>query len=270
MTRARVLTIAGSDPSGGAGIAADLGVFAAFGCHGLAVVAGMTVQDSRGVRAVRPVPDGFVAEQLAAVLADAAPGAAKTGMLATADAVRAVAAAFRGRTEVPLVVDPVAASSGGVWLADPGAERAARDELLPVAAVITPNAPEAEALTGIGAASVDGAVAAARRLVRLGARAALVKGGHADGDDVVDVLVTADAADPVLFARRRIRGARRVRGTGCTLSAAIAAALARGLPLRRAVEVAGDFVHEAIASAYETGPGDLVADRQVRVPGMPS
>jgi hydroxymethylpyrimidine/phosphomethylpyrimidine kinase len=270
MTRARVLTIAGSDPSAGAGLQSDLAVFGAFGCHGLAVVAGLTAQDSRGVRSVRPVPDGFVADQLAALFSDGPPAAAKTGMLATAEAVRAVADVFRDHRGTPLVVDPVAASSGGVRLADADAERAIRDQLVPISALVAPNAIEAEALTGVRVADLDGAVAAARGLVAQGARAALVKGGHVGGGECVDVLVMAGAADPILFARSRIAVPRRVRGTGCALSAAIAAGLARGLPMPRAVEVAGDWVHAAIAGAYETGSGALVLDRSVRVPGMPS
>jgi len=270
MTRTRVLTVAGSDPSAGAGLQADLGVFSAFGCHGLAVVAGLTAQDSRGVRSVLPTPDGFVGDQLATLFRDGAPAAAKTGMLATADAVRAVAAAFHARPDVPLVVDPVAASSGGVRLADAAAEQAIRNHLTAIAALIAPNAAEAEALTGIRVADLDGAVAAARRLVQDGAGAALVKGGHWGGDDVIDVLVMDGVADPVLFARPRIRRERLVRGTGCALSAAIAAGLARGLPTHLAVEIAGDWVHAAIARAYETGPGALVLDRSVRVPGMPT
>jgi hydroxymethylpyrimidine/phosphomethylpyrimidine kinase len=270
MTRARVLTIAGSDPSAGAGVQSDLSVFGAFGCHGLAVIAGLTAQDSRGVRVVRPVPDGFVADQLAALFSDGPPAAAKTGMLASADAVRAVTGAFRDRPGTPLVVDPVAASSGGVPLADADAARAIRDHLMPIATLIAPNAMEAAALTGHRVDGLDGAVAAARRLVQQGARAALVKGGHLGGDESVDVLVVAGRPDPVLYARPRLATPRRVRGTGCALSAAIAAGLARGLPLPRAVEIAGDWVHAAIAAAYETGPGALVLDRWVRVTGMPA
>jgi hydroxymethylpyrimidine/phosphomethylpyrimidine kinase len=270
MTRAVALTIAGSDPSGGAGLQADLAAFAAFGCHGAAVVAGLTVQGSEGVRAVRPVEDGFVAAQLDALFVDHPPAAAKTGMLASADAVRGVADAFRRRADVPLIVDPVVRSSSGAALADAAAAAALRDELLPLAALVTPNADEAAELTDIEVAGLDGAVAAARRLVAAGAKAALVKGGHWGGDDATDVLVAADARDPVIFTRPRIRRDRRVRGTGCALSAAIAAGLARGLPLARAVQVAGDWVHAGIARAFETGPGALVLDRSARVPGMPS
>jgi hydroxymethylpyrimidine kinase/phosphomethylpyrimidine kinase len=266
--RPLVLTIAGFDPSCGAGIAADLEVFAAFGCRGAAAVAGLTAQSSHGVTAVAPLPDQFVGAQLDAVMRDGLPSAVKTGMLATADSVHAVAAAMRRMPAVPLVIDPVLASSGGARLGDRAAAEALSETLLPMAALVTPNAAEACALTAIEVVCAESAAAAGRVLVQRGAHAALVKGGHVLGRVVTDVLVQRGGAIR-RFERTRIDTGRARRGTGCALSAAIAACLARGLELTEAVRVAGDFVHAAIAAAYETGGGALTLDRSVRVPGMP-
>jgi hydroxymethylpyrimidine/phosphomethylpyrimidine kinase len=263
-----VLTIAGSDPSGGAGLQADLAVFAALRCHGMAVIGALTVQNSRGVTATHEVPAQFVARQIESLLSDRPPTAAKTGMLPSEEIVRAVASAFVERPEIPLVVDPVAVSGGGVRLIDAGAERAITSLLAPIAAVVTPNASEASSMTGMEVVDVDGAAAAARRLVEMGARAALVKGGHVDGDRVVDVLVEAGRA-PVFVSRPRIVTARRVHGTGCALSAAIAALLARGAPLERAVRSAGDYVHAAIAAAHADGAGAATLDFVAGAAGIP-
>jgi hydroxymethylpyrimidine/phosphomethylpyrimidine kinase len=261
VTRTRVLTIAGSDPSGGAGQEADLATIAAFGCHGMSVVTGLTVQDSRRAHGVWPVDAAVVRRQIDALFEDCAPAAAKTGALATVDLVRAVIDAWTRRPGVPLVVDPVVASSSGLRLIDAAAEREILTRLVPLAVLVTPNAVEAAAMTGVRIVGIDGAVTAARRLVERGARAALVKGGHLDGRVVTDVLVEAGTSEPVFFERPRIVSPRRVRGTGCALSAAVAAGLARGLELRDAVRVAGDWVHAAIAGAYATGSGALSLDR---------
>jgi hydroxymethylpyrimidine/phosphomethylpyrimidine kinase len=259
--RATVLTIAGSDPSGGAGLLADAATICAFGCHAQGVVTALTVQDSRGVHAVLPVDAAHVGAQLRALLADGPPAAAKTGMLPTAAVVEAVAAAWRAQAAVPLVVDPVIAASSGPRLADAGAVAALLGALLPLAALVTPNAPEARELTGLTVRDTEGAVAAARALVARGARAVLVKGGHLEGDEVTDVLVVAGRPDAVAFTRRRVAHVRRVRGTGCALSAAIAARLALGDALDAAVAAAGDWVHAAIAGATVSGAGGLVLAR---------
>lgn len=253
--------MAGSDPSGGAGLQADVATFGAFGCHGQGVVTALTVQDSRGVHAAAPVDAVHVAAQLEALLADAPPAAAKTGMLPTAAVVEAVASAWLTQAGVPLVVDPVLAASSGARLADADAEAALLEMLVPLAALVTPNAPEAAELTGIDVRDVEGAAAAARALLARGARAVLVKGGHIPGDEVTDVLVTAGRPDAIAFTRLRITHPRRVRGTGCALSAAIAARLARGDALVDAVRAAGDWVHAAIAGASESGPGGLLLAR---------
>jgi len=247
---------------------ADLAVFAALSCHGMAVVGALTVQNSLGVTATHRLPADFVSRQIEALLSDCPPSAAKTGMLPCEAVVRAVASAFVARPEIPLVVDPVTVSGGGVRLIDADAERAIASLLAPIAALVTPNAHEASSMTGVKVVDVDGAAEAARRLVEMGARAALVKGGHVDGDRVVDVLVEAGRA-PVFVSRPRIATVRRVHGTGCALSAAIAALLARGLSLERAVRAAGDYVHAAIAAARVDGAGAATLDFAAGAAGLP-
>jgi hydroxymethylpyrimidine/phosphomethylpyrimidine kinase len=230
------LTIAGSDPSGGAGIQADLKTFHRFGVYGEAVITLVTVQNSTRVSRVEMLPEDLVLAQLAAVLEDIPPAAAKTGALGTPEMVRAVAgaaASFR----FPLVVDPVMVSKHGAPLGG-----GAWEELLPYAALVTPNLPEAEILTG----KVE-MREAARRLVGMGARAALIKGGHSEGD-AVDVLY--DGRDFVDFPAPRI-DTRHTHGTGCTYSAAIAAGLAAGLGLHDAVARAKRY----ITAAIRTNPG---------------
>jgi hydroxymethylpyrimidine/phosphomethylpyrimidine kinase len=230
------LSIAGSDPSGGAGIQADLKTFHQFGVYGEAVVTLVTVQNTTRVSRVEMLSEDLVLEQLAAVLEDIPPAAAKTGALGTPAMVRAVAraaAAFR----FPLVVDPVMVSKHGAPLGG-----GAWEELLPHAALVTPNLPEAEALTG-----TTDLRRAAERLLSLGARAALIKGGHSAGD-ALDLFY--DGREFVEFPAPRI-DTRHTHGTGCTYSAAIAAGLALGLPLRDSVARAKRFIHSAI----ETNPG---------------
>jgi hydroxymethylpyrimidine/phosphomethylpyrimidine kinase len=230
------LSIAGSDPSGGAGIQADLKTFHQFGVYGEAVVTLVTVQNTTRVSRVEMLSEDLVLEQLAAVLEDIPPAAAKTGALGTPAMVRAVAraaAAFR----FPLVVDPVMVSKHGAPLGG-----GAWEELLPHAALVTPNLPEAEALTG-----TTDLRRAAERLLSLGARAALIKGGHSAGD-ALDLFY--DGREFVEFPAPRI-DTRHTHGTGCTFSAAIAAGLALGLPLRDSVARAKRFIHSAI----ETNPG---------------
>jgi hydroxymethylpyrimidine/phosphomethylpyrimidine kinase len=230
------LTIAGSDPSGGAGIQADLKTFHQFGVYGEAVLTLITVQNTTTVSRVEVLPEDLVLDQIAAVIADIPPQAAKTGALGTPAMVRAVAraaAAFR----FPLVVDPVMVSKHGAPLGG-----GAWEDLLPHAALVTPNLPEAEALTG-----TTDLRAAAVRLVEMGARAALIKGGHAEGD-ALDLLY--DGNQFTEFPAPRI-DTRHTHGTGCTYSAAITAGLASGLPLQDAVARAKRF----ITAAIRTNPG---------------
>jgi hydroxymethylpyrimidine/phosphomethylpyrimidine kinase len=240
------LTIAGSDPSGGAGIQADLKTFHQFRVYGEAVVTLVTVQNSMRVSRVEVLPGSLVAEQIAAVLEDIPPGAAKTGALGSAEVIRAVANAA-ARFPFPLVVDPVMISKHGMPLLPEGAIAALRDELLPRAALLTPNVPEAEALAECPIRSIEDMRDAAQRIYGMGAGAVLIKGGHLEGD-AIDVLFDGGAFTE--FPAPRLE-TRHTHGTGCTYSAAIAAGLALGLTLRDAVARAKRFVHEAI----RTNPG---------------
>ena len=240
------LTIAGSDPSGGAGIQADLKTFHQFGVYGEAVITLLTVQNTMRVDRVECLPAELVLAQLDAVLEDIPPQAAKTGALGNAGIVRAVARAAAS-FPFPLVVDPVMVSKHGAPLVSEDAREAIRAELLPRAALLTPNFAEAEALSGVPVRDLQGMKRAAGRLLEMGARAVLVKGGHATGG-ATDLLVTA--GDCLELPAVRI-DTRHTHGTGCTYSAAIAAGLARGTPLNEAVARAKNFISKAI----ETNPG---------------
>jgi hydroxymethylpyrimidine/phosphomethylpyrimidine kinase len=244
------LTIAGSDPSGGAGIQADLKTFHQFGVYGEAVIALVTVQNSVRFSRVEVLDPGLVLEQLAAVLEDIPPGAAKTGALGSAGMVEAVAGAAAG-FGFPLVVDPVTAGKHGGPLLAGDATRVVRERLLPLAALVTPNVPEAEALAGIPIRSLDDMRRAAARLHEMGARAVLIKGGHLEGN-ATDLL--SDRAGFREFPAPRLE-TRHTHGTGCTYSAAITACLARGLGLDDAVSSAKRFIHEAIRTSPQLGHG---------------
>ncbi len=241
------LTIAGSDSGGGAGIQADLKTFHAFGVYGTSVVTAVTAQNTRGVSAIHPIPLADVTAQLDAVAEDLRPAALKSGMLATAELVAAVAAGIRSHGLRRFVLDPVMVATSGDRLLEADAERTLREELLPLASLVTPNLAETAILTGRPVESVGDMGRAARELVRLGAAAALVKGGHLR-DDAVDLLW--DGTDEHVWRRPRI-DTRHTHGTGCTLSAAITAGLARGDALARAVDRATRYV----ARAIETAPG---------------
>jgi hydroxymethylpyrimidine/phosphomethylpyrimidine kinase len=244
------LTIAGSDPSGGAGIQADLKTFHQLGVYGEAVITLITVQNTVALEHVEFLPAVLVLHQLRAVLDDIPPHAAKTGALGNRSIIEAVArtaADFR----FPLVVDPVMVSQHGRVLADDDAVNAIREHLVPQASLLTPNLAEAEALTGLEVRDLEGMRRAARRLHDMGAKAVLVKGGHLEGD-AVDLLFAAGVARE--FRAERIR-TRHTHGTGCTYSAAITAELAQGAPLEDAVERAKAFVTEAIRTAPGLGRG---------------
>ncbi|MCC5994762.1 MAG: bifunctional hydroxymethylpyrimidine kinase/phosphomethylpyrimidine kinase [Oceanicaulis sp.] len=252
--RGRVLAIAGSDSSGGAGIQADIKTVTALGGYAATAITALTVQSTTGVTAVHPVPIEIITGQISAVLEDIGADAIKTGMLASADVIEAVAKALdAGKAQgIPLVADPVMAAASGARLVDDTALAAIKAVLVPRAALITPNIPEAEALTGLSITDLDDQRAAAEALLGLGARAVLVKGGHMEGGDVIDLLLTRNGMR--LFTRPRLR-TRHTHGTGCTLASAIAALMAQGLALDRAVEQAGDYLHEAIAQAPGFGQG---------------
>jgi len=244
------LTIAGSDPSGGAGIQADLKTFHQFGVYGEAVITLLTVQNTVALERVENLPAVLVLHQLRAVLDDIPPTAAKTGALGNRSIVQAVAQAaadFR----FPLVVDPVLVSQHGRLLVSDDAHQAMRNELIPQASLLTPNLAEASTLTGIEVNDLDSMYQAARELHRMGAKAVLVKGGHLEGD-AVDLLYMSGITRQ--FRATRIE-TRHLHGTGCTFSAAITAELARGALLEQAVERAKAFVTEAIRTAPGLGKG---------------
>jgi hydroxymethylpyrimidine/phosphomethylpyrimidine kinase len=244
------LTIAGSDPSGGAGLQADLKTFHQFGVYGEAVVTLLTVQNTVRVSRVEVMSAELVLEQLQAVLEDIPPAAAKTGALGSVEIVRAVARAAASFA-FPLVVDPVMISKHGSPLVAPEAVRAIREELVPAASLVTPNIPEAEALAGIPVRTDEDVRRAACAIHALGARAVLIKGGHRQGD-ATDLLF--DGSHWREFAGARVE-TRHTHGTGCTYSAAITAGLAGGLPLLEAVWRAKRFIQDAIRTNPGLGQG---------------
>jgi hydroxymethylpyrimidine/phosphomethylpyrimidine kinase len=244
------LTIAGSDPSGGAGIQADLKTFHEFGVYGEAVISLLTVQNSRGIKQVELVAPDLVLAQLEAVLEDIPPCAAKTGALGSAKLIRELARSAE-RWSFPFVVDPLAAGKHGQPLGEDRALDAMRDALIPRAALVTPNIPEAEALTGIAIRGPEELRAAGEWLQRLGTRAVLIKGGHREGA-ATDVLLDGDGW--MEFPAERI-DTRHTHGTGCTLSAAITAGLAAGRPLRESIRCAKTYIQHAIRTAPGLGSG---------------
>jgi hydroxymethylpyrimidine/phosphomethylpyrimidine kinase len=250
------LTIAGSDSGGGAGIQADLKSFHAFGCFGTTAITAITVQNTRGVTGVHAVPVETVRAQIRAVAGDLPPAACKTGMLATAELVRGVAESIREHALPNYVLDPVMVATSGDRLLDEDAVRTIIDELLPLSAVVTPNLDEAALLVGFAVEDAASMRRAAEQLVQMGARAALLKGGHLQGPELVDVLW--DGREWQEWTRPKL-DTRSTHGTGCTLSAAIAAGLAHGRPLREAVEDALDYVQRAMRAApgYGAGHGPL-------------
>ena len=245
------LTIAGSDSSGGAGIQADLKTFAAHGVYGMSAITAVTAQNTQGVTEVAALSPAMVRAQLVAVATDIPPDATKIGMLANADIIVAVAEAIREYRLPNVVLDTVMIAKSRAPLLAVDAIGALRDRLLPIANVITPNVPEAEALTGLAIASVADLRTAARRLVELGARAALVKGGHLSGP-AIDVLW--DGREMIELKADRIES-RHTHGTGCTLSSAIAARLAIGDSLIDACRAAKAYVTRAIQQAPGLGHG---------------
>jgi hydroxymethylpyrimidine/phosphomethylpyrimidine kinase len=247
------LTIAGSDSSGGAGIQADLKTFTVFRVYGMSAITALTAQNTRRVAEIFPVTPQFVRAQIRAVVDDIRVDAVKTGMLANAGIIAAVADELRANRIGPLVVDPVMVAESGANLLEPAARDALRDELLPLAHVVTPNLPEARALLDVEIESIADMRMAATRLIDLGARTVLVKGGHLDSQlDAVDVFHDGTAVHE-LHALRIPN--KNTHGTGCMLSAAITAGLAGGMPLDRAVHEAKRFISAAIADGLAIGRG---------------
>jgi hydroxymethylpyrimidine/phosphomethylpyrimidine kinase len=251
---ARVLIIAGSDSGGGAGIQADLKTVTALGAYAATAVTALTAQDTLGVHGIVAVEAAFVELQMRVVLSDIGADALKTGMLHSRAVIETVVeAARRYAGGAPLVADPVMIAKGGAPLLQPEAIAAVREVLVPAAAVLTPNLPEAEALLGSRIQNVSDMRAAARALADLGAQAVLVKGGHLEGDHLVDVLFSRESGER-LFEGPRI-ATRSTHGTGCTLASAIAAGLAARLPVADAVDRARRYVLEAIRKAPDLGKG---------------
>ncbi len=247
-----VLTIAGSDPSSGAGVQADLKTFAAHGVYGTSAITALTVQNTQGVQSSEPVGPALVAAQIAAVADDFRVAAAKTGMLATAGIVEAVVAEVSRFALPNLVVDPIVVSSSGARLLDEAGVVLLRTSLLPLARVVTPNWSEAEALTGVRVANAADARLAGIALLQMGVRAAVVTGGHATGHDIVDVLVSADGVHELRATR--VPG-RSTHGTGCAFSASLAAHLALDHPMDDAIVLAQSFVADAIQQGFDLGSG---------------
>ena len=246
------LTIAGSDSGGGAGIQADLKTFSAHGVYGTSAITAVTAQNTRGVTRFDALSPDLVTAQIDAVMSDIGADAAKTGMLANAPIVTAAAAAIRRHSLRLLVVDPVMVAKSGDRLVDDAALAALKKDLFPLAFVVTPNIPEAEALTGVAIRGIADRVEAARRILAMGALSVIVKGGHAASEDIVDLLL--DSGGQVEFTHRRIAG-RHTHGTGCTFSAALTAHLALGRSLRDAIPLAQQYIAGAIGRAPDVGAG---------------
>ncbi|MEZ4600122.1 MAG: bifunctional hydroxymethylpyrimidine kinase/phosphomethylpyrimidine kinase [Syntrophotaleaceae bacterium] len=248
--RGRVLTIAGSDSGGGAGIQADLKTITLLGSYGMSTITALTAQNSLGVHGIHPVPVDFVAAQIEAVLSDLTPDVIKTGMLFSAE-IASLVGRIIGEKGLTAVIDPVMIAKGGAALLREEALEAVRRDLIPVSYLLTPNVPEAEALTGLTIDSESAMEGAAHRLREMGARNVLLKGGHRTGD-AVDLLLEGDTLQKLSAPRI---ASRHTHGTGCTLAAAVAALLARGLTLVDAVKSAKAYISAGIETAREMGSG---------------
>jgi len=252
----KVLSIAGSDSGGGAGIQADLKTMSALGCYGMSVITALTAQNTVGVTGIHPVPPEFVAEQMDAVLTDIGADAVKIGMLYSAQLIEVVAQRLKKYKAANIVLDPVMIAQSGDKLLRDDAIRAIADHLMPLADVVTPNLPEAEILLQRRIENLEDMRAAAADLADFGSRSILIKGGHLDLDTSTDLLYLADEKRVVVLRAARIPS-RNNHGTGCTLSSAIAARLARGDDLETAARMAKDYIENAIRAGarYSLGRG---------------
>ena len=255
-----VLSIAGFDPSSGAGIAADLKTFAANGCYGVAAITALTIQNTQGVTALYPTEPTVLKDTIAALLTDGHVKAIKVGMLASRANAEIVSEILESNPALPSVLDPVFRSSSGKDLADPACQEFLREQLIKRASVITPNLLEASALTGLQVENQETMKLAARKLVEMGARAVVVTGGHLD--KAIDIFF--DGSTLEVFIGDRVKP-ENTHGTGCTFSSAIAANLALGRQLRDAVVLAKAYVTEAIRKAYVVGPGRVPLNHLYRM-----
>lgn len=251
--KGRVLIVAGSDSSGGAGIQADIKAVTMMGGFAMTAITAVTVQNTLGVTGIHDIPVEIIRGQMKAVLSDIGADAVKTGMLHSVEIIEGVAAEIEAGAEgVPLVVDPVMVAKGGTRLLETNAVDVLRQTLIPMAALVTPNIPEAEVLTGREIKTLEGQKAAADALLGLGADAVLIKGGHMEGEIITDVLATQEAIHTMTSPRI---DTRHTHGTGCALASSIAALLSQGVEMVLAVETARDYVHEAIRTAPGFGQG---------------
>lgn len=251
----RILTIAGSDSGGGAGIQADIKTVSALGCYASSAITAITAQNTLGVAAVEPLSPAIVGQQIRAVLDDIGTDAVKIGMLAAAEIVELVASLLREYRPPFVVLDPVLVATSGDVLTGGSAAEAIAAELMPLATVVTPNIPEAERLTGLRIASEADYEPVWEAFRQRGAKALLLKGGHLTGGTLTDTLFTTYDRRPHRYTHSRI-DTRNTHGTGCTLSSALAAYLAMSHPLHRAAELATDFIHEAIAAGQDGHIGE--------------
>lgn len=253
---ATVLTIAGSDSGGGAGIQADLKTFSAMGCYGMSVITAVTAQNTIGVSAIHPIPTDVIAKQIDAVLEDIGADAIKIGMLHSSEVIETVADRLRHHRARNIVIDPVMVAKSGDRLLQEEATQSLREVLLPLATIITPNLPEAAVLLEREIKKREQMPDAARGLIRLGAQAVLLKGGHLDDEQSPDVLVVRHSEDAIILEAPRIK-TLNTHGTGCTLSSAIAACLAKGLDIEEAVRRAKAYLTQALATGanYRLGHG---------------
>ncbi len=259
-----VLTIAGFDPSAGAGIAADLKTFAAHNCYGVAALTALTVQNTQGVSSLLPIEPRVLRESIDALLGDGGVRAVKIGMLANRANAEVVHEILDANASLPVVLDPVYRSGSGAELIDADGFQAVRERLLRRSTIVTPNLEEAAALTGLKVENVESMKAAARKLMEMGARAVVITGGHLD--KAVDVFF--DGVELESFVGDHIKP-DNTHGTGCTFSSAVAASLALGRQPREAVMLAKAYVAEAIRKAYSTGPGRLPLNHLYRLQQSP-
>ena len=252
----RVLTIAGSDSGGGAGIQADLKTFSAIGCYGMSVITALTAQNTRGVNGIHAVPPAFAVEQIDAVLSDIGTDAIKIGMLYSAELIEVVAKALKKHGASKIVLDPVMVAQSGDKLLQDDAIEAIKEHLMPLADVVTPNIPEASVLCGRPLRQWSDIESAAKTLAQHGSRSILIKGGHGEEDNSIDLLFLTRENRFVRLAADRIK-TNNNHGTGCTLSSAIASYMAKGMDIEEAVQKAKTFMNRAIAAGaqYQIGQG---------------